>query len=144
MGIVQKKLYLCRAILNNLKRILVISIVLCYLGSLPGGVLFSHYCGGDFKYIAINSTEEKPSCCQGEMKEDGCCTNEQVSIDIDDHQQWIKDSFSVTHPELPQHPYSEYLVPHIIPLIFKIYGVAHSPPIDGSQPLYILYSVFRI
>lgn len=135
---------MCRAIFNDLKRILVISIVLCYLGSLPGGILYFHYCDGDFKYIAINSTEEKPSCCEGEMEEDGCCTNEQVSIDVDEHQQYIKTPFSITQPEFPLLTHYEYLVPQIVPPVFKVYGVSHSPPLRGSPSLYILHCVFLI
>lgn len=128
-----------------MKRVFIIFIVLCYLGSLQGGILYFHYCGGDFKYIAINSTEEKPSCCQGEMEEeDGCCTNEQVSIDIDEHQQYLEAPHSVTQLEFPLLTYSEYLVPQIVPPVFKVYGVSHSPPFKGASPLYILHCVFLI
>ena len=78
------------------------------------------------------------------MEEDGCCTNEQVSIDIDEHQQYIKAPFSITQLELPLLAHYEYQVPQITAPVFKVFGVSHSPPLRGSPLLYILHCVFLI
>lgn len=127
-----------------MKRLVIILFIVAYLAGLSRSVLSFHYCGGSFKYITVNTIEEKPSCCEGEMEEDGCCSDELVTLSVDDHQQtgkilhWFKSlETAVLHPNY-------FLLKSPVYGLSDIPSTGHSPPLLHAPPLYIFYCVFRI
>lgn len=49
-----------------------------------------HFCGKKFQYTTLFKAEEKKSCCGEHGATNGCCHDEVVKVDIDDHKQATK------------------------------------------------------
>lgn len=73
-----------------LKQILVIIIAICYTFGSAEVRLNFHYCGKVFQYVSLFSDKEKDSCCGKSGETDGCCKNDVVKCDVDDHKQTPK------------------------------------------------------
>ena len=129
-----------------MKKITVILLLFCYLIPAIGLSVKQHYCGGKLASVSILFTDS-PSCPCGKkpMKKD-CCKDKTKVFKLKDTQNFSKSivsNFSQTFKFLVQsYPVYNY---HFVEVAFqKHLPFAHPPPLQKSEPLYLLNRVFLI
>lgn len=132
--------------IKHLKQFIVILFFLSYLASVAEVSFHSHFCGKKFQYTTLYKAKEKNSCCGEHGKESGCCHDEVVKADIDDHKQATK--LLYTHKEQLPDGYVSH-VPYLISLhdfytLIEKHVYALPPPPLISTKAYINNCVFLI
>ena len=129
-----------------MKKIIVLLLLFCYLIPAIGLSVKQHYCGGKVTSISIIFTDNHSCPCGKKVMKKDCCKDKTIVFKLKDTQNFTKkfaSNFSQTSK----------FVAHIFPVFNYQYDevafekhlpFAHPPPLQKSEPLYLLNRVFLI
>lgn len=129
-----------------MKRITIILLLICYLIPSIGLSVTTHYCGGKLASISILNIKSPTCRCGKKPMKKGCCKDKATILKIKDTQQFSKQvslSASKTFTFQPLYSVLTDLNSSITTYKLNI-PFAHPPPLQKSEPLYLLNRVFLI
>jgi hypothetical protein len=129
-----------------MKKGLAILLIFCYALTASGATFSFHYCGGKLKHIGFTPDKDDKGCC-GKKKKDKCCKDKLVKVVKKVHQHSVA-KVSIHPPDFNNLfvlPLACIFTPGYNQQVLAAPVLLRPPPlITGNNPLYILYSVFRI
>jgi len=129
-----------------MKKITVILLLFCYLIPAIGLSVNQHYCGGKLTSVSILISDSHSCPCGKKTMNKDCCKDKTTIIKFKDTQNFSKkvaSNFSQTFKFLVQvFPVYNYNYPAVA--FEKHLPFDHPPPLQKSEPLYLLNRVFLI
>ena len=129
-----------------MKKSTVILLLLCYLIPAIGLSVKQHYCGGKLASVSILFTNSLSCPCGKKPMKKDCCKDKTTILKLKDIQNISKNfvtNFAKTFKIfVPSYPVFNY---HFSEVAFeKHLPFEHPPPLQKSEPFYLLNSVFLI
>lgn len=131
-----------------MRKLLLILIMLCYVGSTTGIAMQYHFCMGELKSVSVHQEEHDDVCnlCGMDKDKNDCCKDEVDIVKVSDsHQQTGK--YQVA--DLSWHiipPASYYILPDVVEKDLSSYLIpkTNAPPIHSNiSDWNAFYCIFR-